>query len=522
MGNDQLSGYADRERNARASRLVRCAVVALLVLTNVVPLLGLVAIDLTGSYRLLAPFLIAVPLLGLRNQAIIWSHYVRAFGLPPLGDLRQMLSIDRFRGYDPFKEDASSTDRGDVREIGPVFMALGGGVALVGALTGLLTPHFLALTMFVLGFKGLIRRARPPAVLLLTNSGVSADRLLGRLLQAIWPHLVASSLRHQTASPLFRQLSSFLSYRTANEDDWRHVVTSLMRVAPIVAIDTRTDTANIRFEIDHARDHVDPRRLLFVVEPGSGSPRDFVAGAACLTEGELIENLHRRLRTRHADPTPSVDARPNVYRDEENGYFRWEAPPGWRARRQQDARTKVAFTHPTLPEVVVSFIVRTAPGESHETLRETMHEDGEAAQAAAQLGIRTRVSPMVWNGMPAFRMYARSRDGMRMVQWRCISSNELSVNVQYAAPSLGLFRECWDQVQQAVSTIRVNAELSPGWTDDRTQQIDAYVRRARLLAETLGRGRAEEELQEGLGRYPGDPRLLSELDDLRRLGGPPS
>lgn len=517
MSSDSLHGFANREQHTQAFRAIWRLIYVMMVLIYVVPFVALVAVDVTGAFRTVAPVLLVVPLYRLRYQAIVWIHYIRAFGFPPLRDLGLMLAIDRLRGYDPMKEDASSTDRADARTNGPGFMALAAGIAIIGLYAGLLSVVFIAVAVFEIGFKSVIRRSRPPAVLLLTSSGVSAEQLLMRVLGAIWPNLVASSLRHETLSPLHRQLTSFFSYRTADEESWKYVVTSLMRVAPIIAIDTRSDTENIRFEIDHARGHVDPGRLILIVQDGVRSSDEGIAGARCLSEGELIEYLNRRLHKRRTARDPAVDVRPNVYTDEVNGYFTWEAPPGWRAHRQRDERTKVSFTHPTLPEVGVSFIVRSALGESYETLHEVVRDDGEAAEGAARLGFRTRASPIIWLGLPAFQVYARGRNGMRWVQWRCITPNELSFNVQYTALSLNLFRESWGQVQHAVSTIQVNAELHPDLTDDRRQQIDAFIRRARVFAETFGKARAEQELREGLDLYPGDPRLLRELEDLRRL-----
>lgn len=488
------------------------------VLEVTLPLVGLLAIDLTGRLTVLRPLLLFVPLLDLRRQVVIWIHHIQRFGFPPLAHCRRMLSLDSLRGYDPRSNTVSRSARGHPAEFVTICVAIAAACWVAWLLTDLSAILYPGVFSLMLAVKAVIRRSRPPAVLLLGASGLTTSRFVLRVMKVAAPLNVVSCLHHSTMAPVIDDALLFFSFRASDTSIWQQMVGTLVTISPLVVLDIRQSTLSVEHEIEVSTRSV-PRESLFFV--GKQPEHPAIPRDRCFGEGELVEALHAALwgtavpglvstvaeKIRRMTRWRSA-ARGARWIDRRNGYFAWCPPSGWKARPYEDARTKVAFHHPSAPEVFARFIVRQADGASNVPSM-------TAVQGAEAIGAKCDLSQASLLGVPCkeVRMVLPNQEECEL--WIFVLGG-LQFNIQYSAPAPSTFRAHYDAVRHALKTITVLNEWRRRAGKLRDQRLAGRLRYARLAADTFGAVEARRTLIEARGEFAGDASAVAQIDSLLR------
>ncbi len=256
----------------------------------VIPALMLLAIDLTGYLRWVAPLLVLLPLLDLRNQLHTWWLHIRSFGLPSPRTIWLMWQLDAMRGYTD--SNTKNTNRGHVLEMAGLFIVIGAAFWALGWLINSMFVMFFGTICIMLAIKALIRRGRPPAVLFLSASSFESSQLQMALQGALYPLVVISLLYHRDSIARAANLVlHFFSFRTAKDAVWQQAVLTLLQITPLTVIDIRTATGPVEFEINHALRMLPAERLFFV---GRADDDPRIPATRCFTETEVTEMIRRR------------------------------------------------------------------------------------------------------------------------------------------------------------------------------------------------------------------------------------
>jgi hypothetical protein len=493
----RIVGFASRPEHHRQYRrlLVRRG------LAVAVPVAGLLVIDVTDRLTWLRPVLLLLPLLDLRNQLNIWRLHVRRFGFPSFGDLRRMLRLDTMRGYTGRSAANAKHKRSHVVVHLAWSILVTGGCVILWRVTGFATFLFPAVVVVMLAAKAVIRRARPPAVLVLGASGETTSRVVLRVMRTAHPYVAVAALHHDPRSVLEDEVLAFFSYRTGDDAVWQEMVSGLVDLSQVVVVDVRVATFPVEFEINYSVKHVVDDRLFFVGEPEHPA----IPRSRCMTEGRLVEALHAVLWG-DAEPTPHRGRkakRTARWVDTRNRYFAFEPPPGWIAHEQDDVRTKVRFNHPQAPEVYVSFVVRQATGESH------MPPAAALANARAMgFTCETRQSTML--GVPCSEVRMSSPHRGVSVLWLFVSDG-LHFNIQYWAPTEAAFRAHRTAVVRSLESIEVfgpsGSTVAAG-----EEKLAGRLRYARLAAAEIDVIEALRALAEARVEFAGDTGALARID----------
>jgi hypothetical protein len=125
--------------------------------------------------------------------------------------------------------------------------------AAVSVLVGLgSTSLFLASFVWfvpIMTLCGLSHALMPPSVLCLSSSREDAIWIQERIATSCFPHRVVSLYR---LDPLNERNPSNIEadiFRTRDDSQWRSAVRTLLKIAPVLVIDTRLDTSALREEI---------------------------------------------------------------------------------------------------------------------------------------------------------------------------------------------------------------------------------------------------------------------------------
>ena len=495
----RLAGFASRpEHQRKYRRLLVTRALAVLI-----PLAALLVIDVTGELTWLQPVILLLPLLDLRNQLTIWRRHVNRFGFPAAGDLHRMLLLDTMRGYTGRSVAIGEHRRSHVVVLlGWTILFAAGCVALWDA-TGFATFLFPAVVLVMLVVKAIIRRSRPPAVLVLGASGETTSRFVLRVMQTAYPFVAVAALHHDPRTVLEDEVLAFFSYRTGDDAVWQEMVRGLVDLSRVVIVDVRVATLPVEFEINYAVQHVDKEHLFFVGEPEHPA----IPRARCMAEGQLVEALHTLLQ---GDAAPAVprgrsSKRTSRWIDTRNRYFAFEPPPGWIAHEQDDVRTKVRFTHPKAPEVYVSFVVRQATGEGHEP-------PASALANARAMGFvcETRRTKML--GVPCSEVQMSSLHRGTSALWLFVIEG-LHFNIQYWAPTERSFRADRTVVKRSLETIEVFG--SSGHTASAAEEkLAGRLRYARLAAAEIDVMEALRALAEARVEFAHDDEAVARIDAL--------
>lgn len=482
------------------------------ILTLVVPLVLLMVIDISRQAQLLVPFLLLVPVLDLRNQIRIWYNYIKRLGMPNLRACWKMWQLDAHRGYDPRTNSISREERGHVFPVAAGCLVIAGLLCLLWTKTGFASFLFPAVVLAVMAMKGLVRRARPPAVLFLAASGRESSSLQLRIWKVVYPLEVVSCLSHEkTVGGMFETALHFVSFRVGDNSTWKEMVASLIQLSPIVVIDIRSATESVQFEINLALERLVPDQVFFV---GTKPDQERIPPSRCFTETGLIESLRAKLNKEVERQLVRDKTGINVYRDKRNGYFMFVPPAGWRVYEYPDPRTKVAFSHPVEHEIFLRFIVREAPGENYHAM---IQADKERARQVEAMGVLCKIEESEFLGMKCSEIMAEYPKGSGISKLRTFLTSGLLFNIQYSAPTRAMFDEYADQVMRSLGTIQI-LEVNKGTQKKAIEQhIANRVRLAELYADFINRNEARQILLDEMNRFPDNQLIQDTMEDLRRF-----
>lgn len=482
------------------------------ILTLVVPLVSLMVIDISRQAQLLVPFLLLVPVLDLRNQIRIWYNYIKRLGMPTLRACWKMWQLDARRGYDPRTSSIRREERGHVFPVAAGFLVIAGLLCLLWTKTGFASFLYPAVVLAVTAVKGLVRRARPPAVLFLAASGRESGSLQLRIWKVVYPLEVISCLSHEkTMGRMFEEVLHFVSFRVGDNSTWKEMVASLIRLSPIVVIDIRNATESVQFEINLALKTLAPNQVFFV---GTKPDQEHIPPSRCFTETGLIESLRAKLNKDVERQLVRDKSGSNVYRDKRNGYFMFVPPAGWRVYEYSDPRTKVAFSHPVEHEIFLRFIVREAPGENYHAM---ICADKERARQLEAMGFLCKIEESEFLGVKCSEILAEYPKGSGISKLRTFLACRLHFNIQYSAPTRALFDEYADQVMRSLSTIQILKVHESPQKKAREQHIANRVRLAELYADFISRDQARQILSDAMNKFPDEKLIQDTMEELRRF-----
>ncbi len=495
-------GFANRESLADS----RSRTLAWIALKSLIPLLGLIAIDLTQHSQWLASLLLVIPLEGLSNQFRQWKRYITCFGFPNPKWIATMWALDRHRAYSSLSNRVDHSGRGDFRSMSAICFLLALGSVAVWRLTGWLTTIYPGILLSVIAMKAPIRRGRPPAVLFLANSNPDSSQLQLRLQFVVRPFEVTSCLFHGDAEDLLNDLLQFFCFRTGDNIHWKQIVDPLIEMTAIAVIDARQAKRAVDYEIDKALETLPHDRLFFLVDD---SCPERIPKYRRFTEGEMLAAL---AEWRHLMAPVKTHAKQSEYVDERNGYFSITLPTGWVVEQVQDPRTKVVFRHPYIPDVAFRLIVRAAPTETFVAM---MANSEARLKRARSLGIDASISEVVFLGRRCMQMRSVSHSIVSVIHTFLTSG--LHFNIQYSAPTQALFDRHEGEVLRSLSTLQITNPFH-GEDKTETQLIANRIRLSRLLAEHFGVAEARREIEEALEEFPDSKRLREELERIEREG----
>lgn len=154
-----------------------------------------------------------------------------------------------------------------------ILLYTGLGALLVAVLSGEWLGLVVAAGPFVLVWWMRVRTTTVPAALLLGTSTSTSIRRQREVKRHLSPLRVVSLLDTDVPwDPGFASEMALDCFRTTNEDDWWPVVTGLMDIAPVIAIDAAAETAGVLREAEHILNTEVGRRCLFLTPPDGSAP----------------------------------------------------------------------------------------------------------------------------------------------------------------------------------------------------------------------------------------------------------
>ena len=497
MYRSKYLGFAHHDQLAKRLRLIYAAI----VLSYVVPISTVLLLDVFGQLTWLRVLLALSPFLSLRNQVLIWYWHIRRFGTPARRHLYRMLDLDTLREYN-----VSINAKNSHRQRGTVVPALilCSVIGFVGWLAWWFTHYivFLWLCSFALmvSVKAVIRRSRPPAVLLLGSSGSDISSLQLKIMNATKPLVTVACLRDPPMSTVLKETVDFFSYRTDDDGQWKQMVRSLVEMSHVVVFDLRFETSSVRYEIECVKELIPPDRL-FVLK---GTVTHDLPVDRCFTEGKLVEELHAFLW----GPMKSLPVGYNNRRwiDRRNHYFSVAAPLGWKFRNFDDPRSKVNFYHPRFNELSLVFAVREVTDESHMPSVESLIK-------AQEVGLDFTVSESELLGLPWSVVTGQVWDKGHMRSWLFVNQ-KLHFTICFTAPTEEMLRQYLPDVRRAIDTIEILNPSVKGITTQSRQYLANRLMLARHAVSEVDIAESIRILEATRLEFAHDPSSLIQIDAL--------
>ncbi len=501
---DVSIGFSDRKLHNLMNRLLP----VLLPLSYILPFAALLYVDLTGRFTFLIPIALAFLAINLLAVPVwVWYKFVRFFGFPSMKDCRKMLELDAMKASvkNPQQE------KGGITDVIIVILVIAQFFYLAWRGTGYSVFLYPAVYSLCVAVKGPLRRSRPPAVLLLGGSSYDATRLQLQLVSIFGSSLVMSGLFHKQSATVKVTgiFSDFNSVRTANYSKWQEMIFSVLQLSRIVIIDIRNITDAVHYEIELATNLLNPERVFYI-----GQAVDPVPPGRCFEEAGLMNELRMKYSPQKAAHLKT----PTVYEDKRNGYFRFTPPPGWVRSEEKDARTKVAFTPRTNPDVTLRFIVKDAPSSDFASL--ILHQKKAIREAETGLGAHCQMEVAEFVGRQTIITQVIAPNG-EIVLNRLFQTGGLDFNITYSAPSRSAFDTYRSEADRSLESIEIlhrpAATLVDGRERIEQQEIAHQLRLAELSADVLDINKANGIVSGLLRKYPNNKEIQKMAEDLEKI-----
>lgn len=200
---------------------------------------------------------------------------------------------------------------------------------------------------------------------------------------------------------------------------------------------------------------------------------------------------------------------PTVWKDSKNGYFSFVPPKGWTIETYSDPRSKIAFRHPQNKSIFLRIIVREAPGETFDQMKQSADE--VAAQYRTQ-GFQCMIEKTECHGVPATITTADLGSTGYTKLVRFLQAG-LHFNIQWAAPTKDLLDMNQDVVDKSIASIVVNGPEKPNTEKALAQQAASILRQAELVMEWGDRQAAQGILIEGNRLYPESSEIKKKMSE---------
>lgn len=195
-----------------------------------------------------------------------------------------------------------------------------------------------------------------------------------------------------------------------------------------------------------------------------------------------------------------------IFKDKKNGYFMFLPPQGWTIKHYPDPRTKVKFSHPSVRNFYILFIVREAPGE---TFNKMIANDRQLAGQLKRKGISCEVKEKDFNGLKCSEIIAKLPDKSISMLLKFISGG-IHFNINYTAPGETQFDKHRDTIMNSLDTITILKVAGGDLKKAKEQQIAGRIRLAELLAQNGDVKGAIQELKEAQKEFP-ESKLIQDL-----------
>lgn len=499
-------GFSNRKQHNLKYRLLPL-IVALyfLILFSI-----LLWIDLTKRFVFLVPIALAFLAFGvLQGTLWIWYKYIRYFGFPTLQVCRKTLELNAMKASANNPREA----QGRISDVIHSTLILAYLFILLWHWTGFTSFLYPAVFLLSISVKAPIRRARPPAVLLLGGSSYDATQLQLQLVLIFGLSLVGSGLFHKENATVHVSgiFSDFTSIRTVDYGRWQEMIVAVLPFSRIVIIDIRNISEAVQFEITQANRLCDPERVFYV-----GQSAESVSSDRCFGEAELLNELRMKYSSKKVSPpqTPST----TFYEDKKNGYFRFIPPAGWTCSEQSDSRTRVTFTHPLNPGVHFRFIVK----EDYFTVFAALalHQKKTIQEIEAEIGATCQMEVVEFAGQETIEIMVVTKD-FEVSLVRLFIANGLHFNITYYAPNKATFDASLDDVNHALETIETlnKSAVDFGKKLERIsqQEIAGELRLAELSADFIGIDKANKIIAELLRKCPDNKDAQKMAKDLKKI-----
>jgi hypothetical protein len=439
----------------------------------------------------------------------IWYKYVRYFGFPTLQGCRKMLQLETLKVSPSNPREAKDSILHSV--VGAFLLSL--PFLLLWHWTGFATFLYPAVYLLSVAVKAPIRRARPPAVLLLGGSSYDGTRLQLKLVSIFGSSLVASGLFHKenatvNVSGIFSDLNSI---RTLEYEKWQEMITAVLQLSKIVIIDIRKMTDAVQFEIIQATRLLKPEQIFFI-----GECIDSIPSNRCFAETELLNELELKHKPKKVSRSKRRSAA--VYEDKKNRYFRFCPPQGWTCFEYSDPRTKVLFSHPLNPGVNIRFIVKEDLSANFFSL--VLHQQKVMQEAQAAMGVTFQWKVAQLAGREMIETRVQSKDS-EVILNRLFIADGLYFNISYSAPTLAMFEAFFDEVDRALETVETlhkpAVEDSQKLERVSRQEIAHKIRLAELAADIYDIEKARNIIAVLLSKYPDNKEVQKIAKDLEKI-----
>ena len=193
-----------------------------------------------------------------------------------------------------------------------------------------------------------------------------------------------------------------------------------------------------------------------------------------------------------------------MFSDEKNGYFRMLVPAAWRQQDYKDARTKVAFYHPTEQDVYIRLYARET--EVDYDYPALLKDKKEWARTATDSGSPSTVSE---EKIGTFRTIVISSTvpNKGNIEQVFFLQSGIHFHLSLGGSSKQRIERHHKLYRQVVESIFARASSSHDPEKAKTQLLSWYVRSAELQVQLGNRDLAREIAREGLIEFPGNQRL---------------
>jgi len=209
---------------------------------------------------------------------------------------------------------------------------------------------------------------------------------------------------------------------------------------------------------------------------------------------------------------PCSSSREFIYADNDNYFFVFAPPKGWKQHGYRDIRTKVSFHDPQDERRFVRIITRDSDVTSFDELRAEVEK---VASEMLDKGVETSdAEEYKFLGTKALSVTVDSPSIASTRILLCVVSG-VHLNIQWASPSKTDLERHWPTVSSSIQTIVVLRDDTADAEAVRQHKIENVLHLAQIaVKQAADRETAKAILQRGMQLFPGNKDIRSALREL--------